>query len=779
LLNFLKLQKTMKNLIQKKWMILFISFYLIFSSNTLASNYVVSGAGSTDCNGKYVETGTQNGKPYYVLTKTNGPNFAICWNRSRWVIGEEMMPGFIMDEYYINRSTANECPSAGWEEYMGRSPIPTVGMEGKSLTYSSTTFREDKMDTGTMCTVITITHNNYGSDAFTGSDDENFITTGKVTVSNVPAGLTASIVRKSNLTLEFKLIGNATNHTNANDISNLTVAFQNGAFTGNSASEVSNSNLNNLSVDFIQIHTVASSGGDYTTLLAARDAADDYDIISIAAQVFTEKFSANKNLTIKGQGANVSIIQADATPNTATGRVITSSGTDITVRLEDLTIRNGRETSNGYGGGISVAGNLFIDRCAIINNTTSKSYMVGGGGIFAANLDIRNSYIAGNKSSNSNYGSNNEGGGIYATKLFMLNCTVANNLVTSTSPSETCMCGGIYANNATIINSTITGNSAYKCGAIAMYGGTIKNSILWGNTATNKPTVNLEINNSVSAYNSIIENAPTITVSENITNVNPLMNAAADNGGQTFTCALQAGSPAINAGATGTDTPFADQRGLFANGIRDIGAYELNGLLPPQLSVKQASTTIADGTGTYDFGRKNASTDTDIVFSIENTGEAASSLGNFSITGINANQFSIQGSAPTTVAAGASVNFTVRFLPNSAGEKNAEISFENQDANESPYNFSLKGTGIDVGTILRNPNEITLQILPNPARNQFQINGLTSQAEITITDMTGKVCKKARILSTSIIPIDNLSNGMYIVQINSENKSIKLKLLKD
>jgi hypothetical protein len=114
----------------------------------------------------------------------------------------------------------------------------------------------------------------------------------------------------------------------------------------------------------------------------------------------------------------------------------------------------------------------------------------------------------------------------------------------------------------------------------------------------------------------------------------------------------------------------------------------------PEIDVKQGTTPIADGTGTYDFGNQNTSTNTDIIFTIENTGVIASTLGSFSITGTNADQFSIQGTSPTTVANANTTTFTVRFSPTSAGSKTAIVSFANQDANENPYNFTITGTGL-------------------------------------------------------------------------------------
>ncbi len=100
----------MKNSILKKWTLL-LTFFFIFLTNAFAANYVVSGAGETSCNGTYVETGTQNGKPYYVYSN-GGTNYAIGWDGSYWKLGQEFMPGMITASY-INISTSDACPTTG------------------------------------------------------------------------------------------------------------------------------------------------------------------------------------------------------------------------------------------------------------------------------------------------------------------------------------------------------------------------------------------------------------------------------------------------------------------------------------------------------------------------------------------------------------------------------------------------------------------------------------------------------------------------------------------
>ncbi|MBV5343426.1 choice-of-anchor D domain-containing protein, partial [bacterium] len=78
----------------------------------------------------------------------------------------------------------------------------------------------------------------------------------------------------------------------------------------------------------------------------------------------------------------------------------------------------------------------------------------------------------------------------------------------------------------------------------------------------------------------------------------------------------------------------------------------------------------------------------DKTYVIKNTGTSASSLGNFTLG--NTAEFSFQGALPTTVAAGDSATFVVRFTPIAANMRTSTISFTNDDSDESPYNFTLQ-----------------------------------------------------------------------------------------
>jgi hypothetical protein len=80
-------------------------------------------------------------------------------------------------------------------------------------------------------------------------------------VTNVPAGLTATLVRASATTATLSFTGNATTHTNDRDISNLTVTFGNADFTGGSASAVTGATRNDLVINFDPVSAGGGGGG--------------------------------------------------------------------------------------------------------------------------------------------------------------------------------------------------------------------------------------------------------------------------------------------------------------------------------------------------------------------------------------------------------------------------------------------------------------------------------------------------------------------------------------
>jgi hypothetical protein len=149
----------------------------------------------------------------------------------------------------------------------------------------------------------------------------------------------------------------------------------------------------------------------------------------------------------------------------------------------------------------------------------------------------------------------------------------------------------------------------------------------------------------------------------------------------------------------------------------------------PEMDLKQSSTAIADG-GSYDFGTKLLSSNTDIVFTIQNSGTSALTLTTpITIGGTNADQFSIQAQPTSSIAAAGSTTFTIRFSPTSTGSKSASISIGNNDSNENPYDLTITGQGYAAPTVTTSVQTINTQ----------GVNVSTVLVPMTITTLKGSV----------------------------------------
>ena len=581
---------------------------LAMSTNLMATDYAVSGAGTASVNGTYVSDVVVNEKTSYKYEGAS--TYYLFYSSSNWIIYTSTsvsMPE--MSNYYVS-SEADTPPSSSWiAGAFGESPAPIVEEDVARLSYSTDTFQESSANDGTIGNSLTITYNTPGSDYFTGSNGT--FAASKYSASNVPAGLTMVITKNSNLELSVSLSGTATSNNNANDISNLEIAFNNTAFNNADASAVSNSTKSDLNVNFIQQYDVASSGGDFTTITAAIAAADadGGDIINVAAETFTEAgITVSKNLTIQGQGADATIVQAHAIEGSASDCVFIISE-DITATIKNLTIRHGKRR---YGGGINNNGDLTLENSTVCDNQTYDPNQNSGGGIFSpGTMTITNSTISGNSVSG-----NNRGGGIFATgTLVITNSTITDNSadwgggairiynVTLTNCTITNNSSGIYTNNNTLtISNTILADNG-TTDYYVVYSGTLNDNgynIVENQTYTGTPS-NWKFSEPTNIlYNYKADGTSSTSWNRNnsaLGNQNLNLSASlADNGGPTQTLALSSGSFVINTipqdttGSGGGDAyngcPPFDQRiysrpdgSTEPDDNRDIGAYEYGAVL--------------------------------------------------------------------------------------------------------------------------------------------------------------------------------------------------------
>jgi hypothetical protein len=93
-----------------------------------------------------------------------------------------------------------------------------------SIVYGGAEFTETSLNTGAVTGSITAT--------LTGDTFVSPLGAGlHATITNVPAGLTAVLTRTSPTVATLTLTGSATAHANANDVANISIVWQDGAFT--------------------------------------------------------------------------------------------------------------------------------------------------------------------------------------------------------------------------------------------------------------------------------------------------------------------------------------------------------------------------------------------------------------------------------------------------------------------------------------------------------------------------------------------------------------------
>ncbi|QFS47669.1 hypothetical protein GXM_05161 [Nostoc sphaeroides CCNUC1] len=280
----------------------------------------------------------------------------------------------------------------------------------------------------------------------------------------------------------------------------------------------------------------------------------------------------------------------------------------------NLSLTNSTVSSNNanvgfntaYGGGIYNLGKLSINNSTVSNNSAFASglnrggpdpYPSYGGGIYnSGTVDITSSTVSGNGAA--------DGGGIYNSGTFsLINSTVSDNSVYYTG-------GGILnSGTLTLTNDTITNNTAEgfgyngvsgNGGGVVSNGGTVivGDTIIAGNFYTvysddpNDSGNSRDVaGNFTDAGNNLIGDRTASTgfttstlVGSRSNPIDPRLSPLQNNGGATFTNALLADSPAINAGnnsliRAGITT---DQRGgqfnRISRGTVDIGALEFNGV---------------------------------------------------------------------------------------------------------------------------------------------------------------------------------------------------------
>ncbi len=140
------------------------------------------------------------------------------------------------------------------------------------------------------------------------------------------------------------------------------------------------------------------------------------------------------------------------------------------------------------------------------------------------------------------------------------------------------------------------------------------------------------------------------------------------------------------------------------------------------------------------------------TFTITNTGVDVLNISGVTITGPDAADFSVTASPASTVAVSGSTTFQITFNPSTDGVKNATVEIANDDADENPYTFAIRGTGVTslplpyFASLNGTAPGWTVQVV-NPA-GPNQIFGLTTSG-VTLPDGSSGGAARANFYDAS------------------------------
>ncbi len=163
---------------------------------------------------------------------------------------------------------------------------------------------------------------------------------------------------------------------------------------------------------------------------------------------------------------------------------------------------------------------------------------------------------------------------------------------------------------------------------------------------------------------------------------------------------VQTGTITVSGGMGGADVTPGEA------GASGTSAWASDANVPiggPEINIKGNGVSIADGdtspsTGDdTDFGSVDVTSGSDEhTFTIENLGAETLNLTDASpyvaITGHTAD-FTLTSTPSAAISDGSTTPFAITFDPTAGGTREATVSIANDDSDENPYNFDIRGTG--------------------------------------------------------------------------------------
>ncbi len=116
----------------------------------------------------------------------------------------------------------------------------------------------------------------------------------------------------------------------------------------------------------------------------------------------------------------------------------------------------------------------------------------------------------------------------------------------------------------------------------------------------------------------------------------------------------------------------------------------------PQLGVEQPINSVVPPTTTRDFGAVTNGQNASLTFTVRNSGTInllLTGTPRVTVSGANASEFVITAQPGATVIPAATTTFVLRFTPTAGGVRLAKLTLNCNDAEQSPFEINVTGTG--------------------------------------------------------------------------------------
>ncbi len=559
---------------------------------------------------------------------------------------------------------------------------------------------------------------------------------------------------------------------------------------------------------FNKAYTMSSSG-DTINLTGTFD----WSNASETGDSSTSGYTLSKNLTITGQTADATIIQASSTAYTANRRIFTVSSS-ATVTIQNLTLRYGYMAVDNESSAVTMSSGSTLTMLNTVVTQNANNGRFGSGAIKilgSGKFIMRNSTVYSNNgitaqgvTSASWYG--------YTGGIEMYSTNTGNEITNSTFYDNGAQYNGaIYTSGTgvklTVTNSTFIGNRGITSGTdIHSYGSAVvylKNNIFAqkasgsvsslvaasGGSFTDGGNNIIETQSSAGFTNGVNGNLVGTQSSLNISSSLNLNNATTG----VLTLSLSSGSVAIDSGTTtahnSISVPSTDARNFNRDATPDIGAYEYGAVAsdttaptvsvtaPTSLETVGGSSVSLSATASDDVSVSGVKFYIDsILQGSEDTSSPYSISWNSTATSSDSHTiFAVARDSSNNYATSSSISFTVdntepviSSIASSTTSTTADITWTTDEQSSSLVRFGVvSGFGTttaeaDTATRITN-HSITLSGLKSCVRYYFQVQSTDTYGNIasssTNTFKTTGCTGNASILSTGQNTIDVSTGG--------------------